>query len=63
MYGQSKFLGETEGPISLTLRTSIIRPMLPELLSEPLDKPTLTIEYSSSKNTLDREGIKYLIQE
>ena len=41
----------------------VIRPMLPELLSEPLGEPALTSEYSASKITLDRQGIKNLIQE
>lgn len=41
----------------------VIRPMLPELLDEPLGTPALDDEYSSSQTTLDKEGLRSLIAE
>lgn len=38
-----------------------ICPMLPELLSEPVDNPILTSEYSSADITLNREGLLELL--
>lgn len=39
----------------------VIRPMLPELQREPIDRPARTEEYSSSEITLDRRGLDELL--
>ena len=39
----------------------VIRPMLPELQREPIDRPARTEEYSSSEITLDRLGLDELL--
>ena len=41
----------------------VIRPMLPELQDEPLGKPALSGEYSSSNTTLGVEELRDLLQE
>jgi UDP-glucose 4-epimerase len=41
----------------------VIRPMLPELLDEPLGAPALDGEYSSSKTTLDKYDLRKLLDE
>lgn len=41
----------------------VIRPMLPELLDEPLGEPALEKEYSSSDTTLDHAGLRTLLAE
>lgn len=39
----------------------VIRPMLPELQREKIDRPARTAEYSSSEITLDRRGLDELL--
>jgi UDP-glucose 4-epimerase len=39
----------------------VIRPMLPELQRDPIDRPARTEEYSSSEITLDRRGLDELL--
>lgn len=39
----------------------VIRPMLPELQREKIERPALTAEYSSSEITLDRRGLDELL--
>ncbi len=39
----------------------VIRPMLPELQQEPVDRPALAEEYSSARITLDKEGLRALL--
>jgi FlaA1/EpsC-like NDP-sugar epimerase len=39
----------------------VIRPMLPELLSSPVQQPVLTAEYSSADITLDHAGLRELL--
>lgn len=39
----------------------VIRPMLPELLSSPVQEPALTTEYSSANVTLDQTGLRKLL--
>lgn len=41
----------------------VIRPMLPELLDEPLGTPALDDEYSSAQTTLDQAGLRDLLAE
>lgn len=40
----------------------VIRPMLPELQQTPLGQPALVGEYSSSRITLDHDGLRALLQ-
>jgi FlaA1/EpsC-like NDP-sugar epimerase len=39
----------------------VVCPILPELRSEPIDRPALTSEYSSADVTLDRDGLRELL--
>lgn len=39
----------------------VVRPMLPELQSEPFGPPALTAEFSSARVTLDKAGVRALL--
>ncbi|MEQ8672001.1 MAG: polysaccharide biosynthesis protein [Aggregatilineales bacterium] len=41
----------------------VIRPMLPELIDEPLDKPAIEGEYSSANTSLNAEDLRSLLHE